>query len=128
MKLLAMNQQLVLFCIVALLGLSCNKAGVGGKASISGAVMHHEVPIPNAAVYIKYGANAFPGFDLEQYDDQTTASATDASYSFTNLYKGEYFIYCTGYDASIMEEVLGGVPVEIKKKRENIEIDVPVKE
>ena len=128
MKLLIMNQSIVLFCIVALLGLSCNKEGVGGKASISGAVMHHEVAIPSANVYIKYGANAFPGFDLEQYDDQTTASATDASYSFTNLYKGEYFIYCTGYDASFMEEVLGGIPVEIKKKKENIEIDIPVKE
>jgi hypothetical protein len=128
MKLLAMNQQLVLFCIVALLGLSCNKAGVGGKASISGAVMHHEVPITSATVYIKYGADAFPGFDLDQYDDQRTASATDASYSFTNLYKGDYYIYSTGYDTSRMEVVSGGVPVKIKKKKENIEIDIPVKE
>jgi len=128
MKLLTMNQSIVLFCIVALLGLSCNKEGVGGKASISGAVMHHEVAIPSATVYIKYGANAFPGFDLEQYDDHRTASTTDATYSFTNLYKGEYYLYSTGYDVSSMEDVSGGVPVKIKKKKENIEIDIPVKE
>ena len=128
MKLLAMNQRLVLLCMVVLLGLSCNKAGVGGKASISGVVKHHQVPITNAMVYIKYGADAFPGFELDQYDDQTTASAIDASFSFTNLHRGEYFIYCAGYDASIMEEVKGGVAVEINKKKENIVADVPVTE
>ena len=91
-----MNQRLVLLCFVMLLGLSCNKAGVGGKASISGVVKHDQVPITSATVYIKYGADAFPGFELDQYDDQTTASAIDASFSFTNLHRGEYFIYCAG--------------------------------
>jgi len=115
---------LLLFSAIAIIG--CNKEGLGGKASISGTVKHLEQAIPNAVVYIMYGANEFPGFDPDQYDDNVTVNGVDASFFFENLYKGNYYLYAVGYDASIMESVEGGIAVKIKQKKELLVADVPV--
>ena len=44
-------------------------AGKGGKATITGHVKHHDDAIPNAMVYIKYGAIELPGTNPKDYDD-----------------------------------------------------------
>jgi len=119
---------LVLFCFLAWMGVSCNREGVGGKASISGVVMHHDSLIHGAVVFIKYGATDWPGFDSELYDDEITTSASDASFSFTNLFKGDYYLYARGFDPAFMQEVMGGMPVEIEKKKEDKVVTVFVVE
>ncbi len=121
------NRILTLFlfmCFIALI--SCNKEGIGGKASISGVVQHHENSIPGAIVYIKYGADEFPGFDYDQYDDNVIVKGADASFVFDDLYKGNYYLHAIGYDSLIMENVGGGVAVKINKKKELLETEVPV--
>ena len=123
-----MKKWIVILCIVGLTGISCNKSGVGGKAAISGAVAHHETAVPGAVVYIKYGAVSFPGFDPELYDDQITVSGANASYTFGNLYKGDYYVWAVGYDSTIMESVSAGVPAEILKKKVDIVVNIPVTE
>jgi hypothetical protein len=105
---------------------ACHKEGAGGKASLSGTVKHHSQIIPNCLVYIKYGATEFPGSNVNNYDDHVVADG-NGHYEFKSLYKGDYYLYCAGYDATIMENVYGGLSVNIKKNQ-NYEVDIPVTE
>lgn len=106
---------------------SCKKEGIGGKASVTGKILHHSLPIPNATVYIKYGTQEFPGVDPSAYDASVTAGA-DAKYTFTELRKGNYYLFSIGYDTAISQTVRGGIPVGIKSKTENLTSDIPVVE
>jgi len=106
---------------------SCGKEGPGGKASITGMVMHHTQPIPGAVVYIKYGAKESPGTDVTYYDASATADA-QANYKFADLRRGDYYLFGVGYDSAIVNTVTGGIPVEIKSKTETAQADVHVTE
>ncbi|MBI2721954.1 MAG: hypothetical protein HYX39_07250 [Bacteroidetes bacterium] len=106
---------------------SCKKEGPGGKASISGRILHHSLPITNATIYIKYGAQEFPGTDPSAYDVSVTAG-TDGTYAFIELRKGNYYLFSIGYDSAISQTVKGGIPIRIKSKTENITSDIPVVE
>jgi hypothetical protein len=105
---------------------SCKKEGIGGKSSVSGAVKHHALPIPNAVVYIKYGATEFPGTDVSVYDASTVSNSA-AKYEFKELQKGDYYLYSVGYDSAISLPVTGGFGVFLKN-RESKTVDVPVVE
>jgi hypothetical protein len=105
---------------------SCRKEGTGGKSSVSGSVKHHDRLIPNAVVYIKYGAKNFPGTDVALYDASTTADG-NAHYEFKNLRKGDYYLYGVGYDNQGGYIVTGGIGVELKYNKETT-TDVPVTE
>jgi len=102
--------------------------GIGGTSIITGHVKHHDVHIPNATVYIKYGATELPGTDSSDFDDYTVASTGDGHYEFEELKKGNYYLYSTGYDSTISEIVKGGVPTRINSEPETVEIDIPVAE
>ena len=116
----------VLAAVALLTVTSCHKEGTGGKSSIKGVVKHHEKPIPNCVVYIKYGTEDFPGTDVSKYDASTTADGS-ANYSFKDLRKGDYYLYGVGYDTDISEIVTGGVGVKLKYNKET-NINVPVTE
>jgi len=110
---------------------SCTKPGLGGEASILAYPKHHDDPIPNATIYIKYDAKEFPGTDLSVYDDAAVATADpgkDPHAHFSNLEKGDYYLYGVGFDSSINDIVTGGIPLEITEKSGEIEIVVPVTE
>jgi hypothetical protein len=115
-----------IYLIAATTFFSCKKEGTGGKSTVSGTVKHHSNPIPNAIVYIKYGATEFPGVDLSVYDNHVTADA-NAHYEFKDLRKGDYYLYGVGYDANIFETVKGGVGIKLKYNN-NISSDIPVTE
>jgi hypothetical protein len=105
---------------------SCKKEGTGGKSSANGYVKHHSNTIPNAVVYIKYGATEFPGTDLSVYDNHVTTDA-NAHYEFKELRKGNYFLYGVGYDKNISREVKGGIGIQLKRNN-TVTTDVPVTE
>ncbi|MFA7379101.1 MAG: hypothetical protein WC150_01485 [Bacteroidia bacterium] len=107
--------------------LSCKKEGTGGKAIITGYIKHHSAPIPNATVYIKYGAKESAGISPSNYDASVTAGA-DAKYEFKELNKGDYYVFSVGYDSAISNAVVGGIPVTIKKKTETVNANIPVVE
>ena len=113
---------------ISLLGIlcfySCAKEGPGGKAGIRGVVRHHESTVPNATVHIGYGSTEARS-TVSDYDQFTTADST-ASFVFTNLTKGDYFIYAIGFDKTTNVELSGGVAIEIKKKTSVIDVAVPV--
>lgn len=105
---------------------SCRKEGTGGKSSVNGNVYHHSTPIPNAIVYIKYGATEFPGIDVTVYDSYVTADA-NAHFEFKDLRKGDYFLYGVGYDNNIFENVKGGVGIKLKYNKA-LTTNIPVTE
>jgi hypothetical protein len=128
-NLFSMNKTIVkisLMLLSVLIISSCHKEGEGGKSSVSGSVKHHTKLIPNAVVYIKYGAKEFPGTDISKYDASVTSDA-NAHYEFKDLYKGDYYLYGVGYDNQIMEAVTGGTGIELKRNKHS-DIDVPVTE
>jgi hypothetical protein len=120
----------VFSAIVILTASACKKEGPGGKSSVSGNVKHHTKLIPNAVVYIKYGATEFPGSDVSVYDASVT-SDTNAHYEFKDLQKGDYYLYGVGVDQSggvtNSFPVTGGVGVKLSKNKAST-ADIPVTE
>lgn len=122
----------LLFAFVFILTLtfftSCTPdPGLGGKATIKGKVAHHGLQIPNAMVYIKFGATDFPGESVSSYDKSTQTDGS-GNYYFSGLKKGKYYLYGVGFDSIVNQPVKGGIPVEIKKKTETMEKEIPVTE
>jgi len=125
----------ILFVVaLAVLSSSCKKEGPGGEAELSVFVKHHGKAIPGSIVYIKYGADEFPGEDVTKYDDSKvteTSGALAGHAHFPDLRKGDYYLYAVGLDSISPGQVLpvkGGIPVEVKSKSGEIDVDVPVSE
>jgi len=95
---------------------------------ISGEVMHHNIPIPNATVYIKYNASELPGIDSTDYDDWIIATESDAFYEFSELDLGSYYLFGRGYDEECQCDVIGGIPISLVENRPTRETNVPVTE
>lgn len=104
----------------------CVDEGPGGTARIDGTTSHHELLIPDSKVYIQYGSLLSPGTDPELYDDSTTSDQS-ASFSFPGLQKGDYYIYGVGFDSTIGETVMAGIPVSLKSG-ESSNVLLPVTE
>lgn len=105
---------------------SCKKEGTGGKSSIKGSVKHHSLIIPNAVVYIKYGAKDFPGADVSKYDANVTCDA-NGNYEIKEQRKGDYYLYGVGYDSGISANVYGGLSAKLRNS-ESINLDIAVVE
>ena len=117
---------LLLLLAIALV-VSCTKEGMGGKATIKGMAMHHSQMVSGATVYIKYNATELPGTNVTYYDDHVSSDA-NADFQFSDLKKGDYYLFAVGFDSTISQQVSGGVHVEIKKKTETMTISIPVTE
>jgi hypothetical protein len=111
-------------CLFTISG--CHKEGLGGNASITGTVFHHDDPIPNCVVYIKFNTDEYQGDKPEAYDASVTADAT-GKFTFSRIYKGDYYLFGIGIDKKIQEIVKGGVAIKIKKNKAYSQ-DVPVTE
>lgn len=108
---------LILLIAVATSFASCTKEGKGGNASISGVIKRNGVyTIPNSVVYIKYGTTEFPGEDPQMYDD-SYATGTEATFEFTELKKGDYYLFVTGFDVTGGFSVSGGMVVNLERKQ-----------
>jgi hypothetical protein len=114
-----------IFLVLFLLG--CKKNKIGGNATIKGKAVHHNKPIGNTTIYIKYGATEFPGENTENYN---TEVVTDAEGNFSiSVYKGDYFLYGIGEDKAIPPPyiVKGGQKVSIRN-REVVDIILAITE
>ncbi len=118
----------LIFCSGVLTITSCGpEGGIGGDSSIVFTAKHHDDLIPFCKVFIKYDTQSFPGVDTTAYDDMITTDNSAAG-SFTDLKKGNYYLYGVGYDSAIAEPMYGGIPVSIKKSGEVVTTSVPVTE
>lgn len=125
------NINFVAFAIIVLAFTSCKKNGTGGDNTIAAFPKHHNVTIPNATVYIKYGATELPGTSASDFDDSKVAvkEGTSAAHAhFEGLLKGNYFIYAVGYDSTVKAPVSGGIAVKITTKSGEQDVEVPVTE
>jgi hypothetical protein len=125
-----MKTTIQLLLLVSMLGLySCKKNDTGGDATVAAITKHHDRKIPYSTVYIKYGAEDFPGEDISQYDAFQQTDAEGHTH-FENLRYGHYYFYATGYDSVAQAPVKGGIGLKIKwsERKEEIELDVPITE
>lgn len=117
----------ILLLIAGFTTVSCKKNQIGGKATIKGTVKHHDGPVANAFVYIKFNSPEFPGEDLKVYDTYVQADGS-GNYSIS-VYKGTYYLYAVGNDLDVPPpyEVKGGLSVTTKSK-DNLTVDIAVSE
>ena len=106
---------------------ACKKNQTGGKGSLKGTVKHHDKPIADAYVYIKFNSSEFPGDNYKSYDTYVQADA-NGNYSIS-FYKGTYYVYAVGRDLDIPSpyEVKGGMSVSLKNKENQVK-DIAVTE
>lgn len=89
-------------------------------------VMHHTWVIPNADVYIKYGATTKPSnLDPSNFDDHVQADSNGHA-AFHGLRYGHYYLYAEGYDNFFHAHVSGGNYLTIKWSQRKKAFDVTV--
>ncbi|HMT30828.1 MAG TPA: hypothetical protein PKD91_16265 [Bacteroidia bacterium] len=108
-------------------------AGKGGAVTFILQPEHHGEAIPSTPTYpdsawIKYNTSNFPGDNPALYDLIVVGTSGSASVTVDSMKCGNYFIYMTGFDTSIVERVRGGIPVTISVQSGNKIIKVPVTE
>jgi hypothetical protein len=112
---------------------SCKKDKKSVPADVAVYVKHHGALIPGATVHVKHGSGEFPGTDPALYDETAMAGTTDHSKGhahFEGLAAGKHYFYATGYDSTIMDDVMGGISLTIEEREEKQELtlDIPVTE
>jgi hypothetical protein len=110
-----------------LIFIGCKKEGTGGKAQVSGFVIYNGNRIPNAVIYIKYGASSSPGNDPTSYDSQLTADA-GGNFTFGSLVTGNYYLYAIGHYTTSLGfiNVAGGTAVIIPHTKSTVNYDIAV--
>jgi len=85
---------------------------VKGNIALEITCMHHSWVVPNIRVFLKKDVTSWPGRDTTLY---TWKATTDASGSviFRDLFKGNYYVYATGYDSNFGANVIGYIPVNL---------------
>lgn len=99
--------------------------GTGGSAILKVTPKHHSTNIDSCTVSIKYNAQDKPS----AYDETVKCVMENGKpvATFSKLKKGNYYVYGKGWDASIEQEVEGGIPYTITEEK-TLEINVPVTE
>jgi hypothetical protein len=115
---------LLLACV--LFNASCKKCK---PQTIDGYTKHHGKVIAHCKVYYKKGTSNFPGEAPSAYDDHTLSDAT-GYYKIEKLKEGSYYLYSTGYDSSLADNVSGGRTVHIpcEKKAKTMAADIAITE
>jgi hypothetical protein len=123
------------FATVSLLLAGCTKEGLDGKATFVVKPKHHETPIASSAAYrdsvfVKFDVSEIPADPTHDYDALVVGEVGADYIRVEHPTKGNYSIYCTGWDTSFNERVTGGVTIEIKRKqcKDEIVVEVPVVE
>lgn len=120
------------FTISVLVVWGCNRddstsniGGKGGNATLKVTPQHHTLNIDSCMIYIKYNATNTP----DSYDDSAMCVPQDGApvATFTQLKKGNYYLYGKGWDPSIVQSVKGGLTYEITQEQ-TIHIFLPVTE
>lgn len=99
--------------------------GKGGSATLRVTPQHHGENIDSCTISIKYNAQDKPA----NYDEEVKCVMENGKpvATFSNLKKGNYYVYGKGWDADIEQDVVGGIPYTITEEK-SIDITVPVTE
>ena len=114
---------------------SCSKPGTGGNATLVIFPQHHGRAINNHVgysdtVFLKFGVKELPGLKASDYDTYFVGNGREDHVHCTGLKAGQYYIFCVGYDSTILSRVAGGISYKIKYKnrKEETDIDLAVTE
>lgn len=108
------------------------KAGKGGQNVLIIFPQHHLIATNLIQVksYIKYNTLDLPSDGI--YDDSATgtrnSSYQDVFATFNELQPGNYYIYVTGYDTSVRQNIKGGSSFNLGNNPNPTSIVVPVSE
>lgn len=123
------------FAVSAFVFASCAKEGLGGDATLVVKPQHHGVNIPSLgaypdSVFIKFEAKEVPADPIHDYDALFVGAAGEEHIHCEGLKWGYYSVYCTGWDTTINERVVGGLTIKINRseRKEEITVEVPVVE
>lgn len=83
---------------------------VTSKIILAVSVKHHDVPVPQLPVYIKFNTSSYPGRDSTKYDVRKLTDNAGMVY-FPNIIPGNHYIYGYGYDADWGMNVIGYHPL-----------------
>lgn len=108
--------------------LGCNREGQTGELTLTLFPKHHEQPIKGATVYVRFGAKELSGTSPTDFDLAVIGDSTDTKVQIKNLWKGDYYVYATGYDSAFSQIVSGGMHVKLKGKTGETEKDLAVTE
>lgn len=116
---------------VALLFSGCKKEGLDGKATLIVRPWHHEDAIVSTAAYrdsvfIKFDATEIPLDAIHDYDALVVGEIGVHEIRVEHPCKGNYSVYCTGWDPAFNARVSGGTTIEIRNKDRKDEIVVDV--
>jgi hypothetical protein len=77
--------------------------------------MHHQQPIPNAIVYVKYNVDSFPGYGQEpSYYDASFRTDSKARGCLAPVPEGKHWLVAFGYDSLYFpNDVFGRIRLEI---------------
>ena len=126
-----------IFCLILFVTfiISCQKAGLGGKASVRIFPQHHANAIKNYAAYpdtvlVKFKANELPGTRASDFDAVFSGNSGDEFVTVSGLKPGLYYFYASGMDSSGPYRVKGGMPFKIsyKERKKNFDLILPVVE
>lgn len=113
----------------------CTKEGLDGDATLIVKLAHHETPIASTAAYrdsvfIKFDVTDVPLDPTRDYDELIVGEIGTDEIRVEHPTKGNYSIYCTGWDSVINDRVTGGLVIEItrKQRKDEILVNVPLVE
>jgi len=112
---------IVVSCIT--LSISCTKksscvAGFGGDFQINATLKHHNKIVYSQSayfdtIYVKFNSKNAPGDNLSSYDTFFTGNLSSEKIMLTNLKCGDYYLLGAGYDTSVQNRVVGGLPITL---------------
>jgi len=101
--------------------------GKGGNATLKVTPQHHGDNIDSCTIHIKYNVLDKPSSHNYEEEVKCVMEGGKPVATFTNLKKGNYYIYGEGWDPDIDQAVVGGIPYTITEEK-TISINVPVTE
>ena len=113
---------------------SCKYAGTGGNVRLIIKPQHHGTPILNRTTYpdtayLKFNVQESPGVNAYAYDLVVAGiHIGEDNVEIEGLKPGKYYILATGFDTTINERVLGGIPFIITAEAGEVIVNVPVVE
>lgn len=113
---------------------SCKVAGAGGNVTLVARPQHHGTPILNTAsypdtAYLKFNTQDSPGYNPSSFDLVVPGIHIGEDHvEVEGLRPGKYFIMMTGFDTTINERVIGGIPLIITAEFGEVVLNVPVVE
>ena len=108
-------------------------AGRGGSLTIVAFPQHHGKPIYNRAVYldtiyVKFNTQDAPGTNTANYDTYFVGEAGEDHVHMEGLKCGDYYFLGAGFDTTINQRVVGGIPFSTDQKEGEIDLNIPVTE